>query len=344
MSATDISPKRSSPVSTSPVVAFKAAGRSVGRWQSRFPLLQLIALAAIVIYGVASIPGYGSTTSVKSMLVLAALLGLAALGQTLVLLIGGIDFSVGAFITLGGVMTTTLAGAHQWPLATVLLLIVAACAVGGSINGFLCHRFHANPLVVTLGMFAVVTGLILVSTQGNTLNVPPDSLTRVAAVNGTTFGVAVPPVVAIWAVVAVVTGVVLSRTPPGRRMYATGVNLRAARIALLRTEVIWTATFAVAAITSGLCGVLICGYAGGSTPSMGDPYLFQGLTAVIIGGNSLARGDYWRTVIGALILTAVTTVLIGKGLDSTDTQILFGVVILVVVAAYGRVPRVRDRV
>jgi ribose transport system permease protein len=79
---------------------------------------------------------------------------------------------------------------------------------------------------------------------------------------------------------------------------------------------------------------------------MGDPYLFQGLTAVIVGGTAIggARGDYWRTAIGALIVTALTTVLIGKGFDPNDTQILFGVVILVVVAVYGRQQRVRERV
>jgi ribose transport system permease protein len=324
----------------------KVAWRHVGRWQSRYPVLQVVALIVIVVYGAATIPGYGSTPSIKSMLVLAALLGLSALPQTLVVLLGGIDLSVPAFLAAGGVLTTVLAGEHQWPLAEVLLLIIAVCAVGGALNGFLCHRFRANPLIMTLGMNAVVVGAILVWTKGNIIATPPASLTNWTAANGTTAGVAIPPVVALWAAVAVITGLALSRTPAGRRLYATGTNLRAARIALLRTEVIWTVVFMLSAVLSGLTGVLVAGYASGASPGMGDQYLFQGLTAVIIGGTALgsARGDYWRTVLGSLILTAVTTVLIGKGLDATDTQILFGFVILLVVAAYGREQRIRERV
>jgi ribose transport system permease protein len=320
--------------------------RQVGRWQARFPLLQLVALILIVIYGGASIPGYDSTPSVKSMLVLAALLGLAALPQTLVVLLGGIDLSIPGFIAVGGVITAELGGGHQWPIYEVIPLIIAVCAVGGAVNGFLCHRFGANPLVVTLGMYAIVEGAILVWTKGDIAATPPVSLTNWTSVTGMTAGIGIPPVVAIWAMVAIGTGLALARTPPGRRLYATGTNLRAARIALIRTELIWTIVFMLSAVLSGLTGVLVAGYTSGASPTMGDPYLFQGLTAVIVGGTAIggARGDYWRTAIGALIVTALTTVLIGKGFDPNDTQILFGVVILVVVAVYGRQQRVRERV
>jgi ribose transport system permease protein len=320
--------------------------RRVARWQGRFPLLQLLALIVIVIYGAASIPGYDSTPSLKSMLVLAALLGLAALPQTLVVLLGGIDLSIPAFIAVGGVMTTELGGGHQWPLYEVLALIIVVCAAGGALSGFLCHRFKANPLIVTLGMYAIFEGAILIWTKGNIGATPPVSLTNWTSVTGTTAGIGVPPVVVVWAAVAVTTGLVLARTAPGRRLYATGTNLRAARIALLRTELIWTIVFMLSAVLSGLAGVLVAGYTSGASPGMGDPYLFQGLTAVIVGGTAIgsARGDYWRTVLGSLILTALTTVLIGKGFDANDTQILFGFVILIVVAAYGRERRVRERV
>jgi ribose transport system permease protein len=322
------------------------AMRGIARLQARYPIAQLLALIIIVVYGVASIPGYGSASSVKSMAVLAALLGLSALPQTLVVLIGHIDFSVPAFLTLGGVLTTVLAGGHGWPMYQVLLLIILACGVGGAISGFVCHRFMANGLIITLGMYSIVMGLILVTTKGNIVDTPPASLVTWTAVNGTTFGIAIPTVVVVWAAVAIVTGVVLSRTPAGRRLYATGMNLRAARMALLRTEVIWTVVFMLSAILAGLTGVLVSSYASGATPGMGDAYLFQGLTALIIGGTAIgnAHGDYWRTVLGSLILTALTTVLIGKGFDSTDTQILFGFMILVVVAGYGREQRIRDRV
>ena len=96
---------------------------------------------------------------------------------------------------------------------------------------------------------------------------------------------------------------------------------------------------------SALVGVLLAGFAG-ADQTLGDPYLFSGLTAVIVGGTTFmgARGDYTHTVVGALILTVLTTILVGKGYDQADQQIIFGVLILLVVAGYGRDRRLRDRV
>jgi ribose transport system permease protein len=315
-------------------------------WQRRYPLLQIVALVGIFLWGASTIDGYNSTPSLKSMLVLAALLGLSALPQTLVVLLGGLDLSIPGFIAAGGVITTQLGGGHDWPIIAVIAVIVVVCAIAGAFSGAVCHRFQVNPLIVTLGMYAMLEGAILVWTQGSITATPPASLTSWTSAVGTTFGIGIPPVVLLWALVAIAVGVMLARTVPGRRLYATGMNLRAARLALLRTERIWIAVFALSAVLSGLTGVLVAGYSSGASPAMGDPYLFQGLAAVIVGGTVIggARGDYWRTVLGSLILTALTTILVGKGFDNADTQILFGVIILVVVGAYGRSQRLRDRV
>src|ERR1700747_2628680 len=91
--------------------------------------------------------------------------------------------------------------------------------------------------------------------------------------------------------------------------------------------------------------VRTCGSEGSGNVKLGDPYLFEGLAAVIVGGTSFgARGDYWRTVLGALVLTVLSTLLVGKGYSTADQQIIFGVLILIVVAGYGRDARLRDRV
>ncbi len=150
---------------------------------------------------------------------------------------------------------------------------------------------------------------------------------------------------AIWAVVAIIAGLVLHRTVPGRRLYATGANPRAAQLARVNTSRVWTLVFAASAVCSAIVGVLLAGFAG-ADQSLGDPYLFQGLTAVIVGGTTImgARGDYTHTVLGALILTELTTILVGHGYDTADQQIIFGVLILIVVAGYGRDRRLRDTI
>src|SRR5690606_30329316 len=140
--------------------------------QSRYPLAQILALVVVFLWGALTIDGFTSGPSLKSMLVLAALLGLAALAQTLVILIGGIDFSIPGFIAVGGVMTVQLTGIHGWSMISVVVAIVVVCGVLGGISGFLCHRFGANPLIITLGMWAVVQGGILVWTEGTITELP----------------------------------------------------------------------------------------------------------------------------------------------------------------------------
>jgi ribose transport system permease protein len=312
--------------------------------QRTYPIAQMAALIAIYLYGIASIPGFASRSSLYAMLVLASLLGLVAAGQTLVLLIGGIDFSVPAYIVAGATLTVQLTG-KGWSFLPILALVIAIPAVLGGIAGWIAHRFRIFPLVVTLAMGSIVTGGTLVWSQGLVLSSAPAWLTRFTSPIGKTFGVSFPPIAVLWLVVAVIIGIVLHRTVAGRWIYATGSNPRAADLALVRTRRVWVATFAFSAIMASVVGVLIAGFSGSGEQSIGDPYLFQSLTAVVIGGTAFgARGDYWRTVLGTLILTVLTTVLVGKGANAADQEILSGGLILVVVAVYGREKRLRDRV
>ncbi len=317
----------------------------LGRVQRRFQVAQIIALVVLFEWGTWTVTDFATKQSVYSMLVTAAFLGLAGAGQTIVVLVGGIDFSIPAFISLGTVLMSELTGADGWGFLPALAVIVVLALLLGGVSGYIAHRFRVPPLVVTLGMASVVTGALLVWTGGQATGSPPSWLGNLSSVDGTTFGIGLPPVVIVWAVVAVVIGIVLRRTIAGRHVYATGANPVAAELALVRTRRVWIGAFAVSALLAGLLGVLIAGYAGSGNTTLGEPYLFEGLTAVIVGGTAFgARGDYWRTVLGALLLTVLSTVLVGKGYSSADQQIIYGILILVVVAGYGREPRLRDRI
>ena len=152
--------------------------------------------------------------------------------------------------------------------------------------------------------------------------------------------------IVLWAVIAIVMGVVLHLSVTGRRIYATGANERAADLSGVKTEKIWIGAFTVSAISSALVGIVLIGFTGQGEAGVGDPYLFLGLAAVLVGGTSLvgARGDYWRTVLGALIMTLFTTLLVGHGAGEAVQEILIGILILLFVGVYGREQRVRDRV
>lgn len=312
--------------------------------QRRFPLLQVVALAVLYLVGTATVPGWTAHSTLMSMLVMAALLGLAGAGQTIVVLGGGIDFSVGAFITAGGVFITELPSVDGWPVWAAILFSLAVAVVGGVLNGVISQRFRIEPLVVTLGVGALLSGVLTGWVSGAVSGTPPSWTDSAVSVTTSTFGIPIPPIVSIWVVLAVVAGIVLARTRAGRSLYFNGTNPVAARRALVRTGWTWTAGFVVSAVLATFAGMLLAGDGGGNLDS-GDPYLFLALTAVIVGGTMFGgRGDYWRTVLGALILTVVTYLLEAHNYSTGVQEMVYGVLIMIVVAAYGRERKIRDRV
>ena len=302
--------------------------------------------AVLVLYGagVATIPGFGTWRSLAAMLVLAAFAGIASAGQTVVALLGGIDLSIPGVMALANIMTAQLTD-DGWPfVATLALILVFAVAIG-ALNGWISKRLEINPLIVTLGTGAIIGGAILVWTGGQATGFAPKWLSAFVSPSAKTFGLAVPPVVVFWAVFAGVLLILLNRTPFGRRLYAAGANDRAAEIALVPTTRIWTLAFALSATAAAIAGVLLAGFTGQGEARVAEPYLFTTIAAVVIGGTSLvgARGGYMRTVLGVLALIEITTLLVANNLSAALQQALLGVIVLAVVATYGREPPIRDR-
>jgi ribose transport system permease protein len=332
-------------------VATKQSSAAAGVWQylvrlqQRVPLIQLVALGIVFGYGVISLPGLGSWISIRSILVLAALVGLASCGQTLLILMGGFDLSVSGYIVFGGLMTTAVHDKYHWSFGEALAIALIMAAILGGFAGYICHRFRINPLVVTLAMGSLVVGLVKVQIGEQVNGLPHQWLINLAEPIEKTFGLGIPPSVAIWAVVVVVFAIVLYRTRIGRNILATGANLRAADRALINTRRVWVGAFAFSAVAASLVGVLIAGYTGIVVDNAGDTYLFSSVVAVIVGGTVFGGpGDYTRTSIGALFLTVLMTVLIGHGASQAVQYVVYGAIILVAVAIYGRERRLRDRV
>ena len=227
------------------------------RLQVQYPLAQLVALAVLFSYGAATLDGFSSRRSIYSMLVLAALLGIATAGQTLCVLIGGIDFSIAAWIGMGAILLVQLNGTRGWSFATTFLLIAVLAVLGGGAVGFICHRWRIDPLIITLAMSAIVNGALLVWAKGFITGTPPTWLQRLTSPAGKTFGIDFPPLLVVWAVLAVAMAIVLQRTPVGRRLYATGANIRAAEMALVRTRWVWVGVFAFSALIAATTGILL---------------------------------------------------------------------------------------
>src|ERR1700722_10832704 len=138
--------------------ASRRTARRVGTGQRRFPLLQVLVLIALVLSVGARDGDFTWGDLWAPILLQASFLGIAAAGQTLAILVGGLDFSIAAYIVAGNLLTTHLTGAEHWNFALVALMVLAVCLVGGGASGWICHRFGLEPLVVTLGMSSVVVG------------------------------------------------------------------------------------------------------------------------------------------------------------------------------------------
>jgi ribose transport system permease protein len=312
--------------------------------QSRFPIAQVVALVIVFIYGVISLPGLGSWAAIRSILVLAALVGLASVGQTLLILIGGFDLGVSGFIVTGALTVTALRDLYHLPFWAALACGLAGSGILGGLAGYICHRFAINPLVVTLATGTLAVGIVAVLNGGLVNGNAPPWLSTLAEPATQTFGIGFPPSIVIWIAALIVFAVILHRTKIGRGLFATGANSRAADYALISTRRVWIGTFAFSAMAAALVGLLIGGFAGSVNSTLGDPYLFQSVVAVIVGGTVFGGpGDYTRTCIGALFLTVLTTVLVGHGASPAVEEIVYGVIILAAIAVYGRQRRLRDR-
>lgn len=313
--------------------------------QRRFPAVQLILLVAVFCYGLATLPGFGNATSIKSILILSALVGIAALGQTVVVLIGGIDLSVAGFIVAGAIIVTQLTSVNKIPFAVALLIAFVGAAILGAGVGYLCHRFTVHPIIVSFAMGAIALGFAQLQTGGKFGGGAPPWLSQMTSPITLTFGVPVPPLVVVWVVVIVLAALFFHKTVPGRRLMATGASPRAAQLLHINTRRVWVMVFAFSAVASVFAGVFLAGFAGNVDSTLGNPYLFQSIAAVIIGGTIFGGpGDYTRTAVGVLLLTVLTTVLVGQGFTGADQQILYGLIILAAMAVYGRERRLRDQV
>jgi ribose transport system permease protein len=296
--------------------------------------------AAILVFVVGELiqPGFASANGIKTVLVVASFVGLVAAGQTLVVLIGGIDLSVPWMMNSMAVLLAAVAAGSNARAAWVVPLVLVTGAVLGAVNGFGVAVLSVPAVVMTLGMNGVLQGLTLGLTGGFTCgtcgSAAPPVLDR--AVNGSVLGI--PGQLVILVVVAVLVTVLLSWTSFGRRVYATGTNRRASLLAGVNVARLTVALYALSGLFAALAGILLTAYGGKATLGMGDPYLFQSIAAVVIGGVSIlgGRGHYLGALAGSVTLTALVSVLLAKDMPDYGRDIVYGVVVLGIALLYGR--------
>jgi len=331
------------------IVLTMTVGKFVSENKSAF--IGLMVLLGLFSIGAMNIEGFSSSNNIKSMLLFASFLGLACVGQTQVALLGGLDLSIPFVVGAAnvGMLYLISLGVPPW-LAFLITLLVGTLI--GVINGLLSFRLQGQALIMTLGTGFAVSGSIQIITSigsaysGNVFATVPPWLSNIAALNGTTFGMPFPPVIAIWAGIAIFLILAMKHTVYGRYLYALGVNRTSAKRVSISEGKYWVGGYAISGFFSALTGILLLGWSGGGFIGVGDSYLFMTLAAVVVGGTSLLGGvgGYGFTVIGVLVLQVLTSFLVGIGLEFEWQQFIFGLLIMPMVALYARSPHIRTQI
>jgi ribose transport system permease protein len=312
-----------------------AAWRRLFRDRPIIPLLVLLGL--LVVLNELARPGVVNQPWGGVMIRAAVPLAILGACQTLAMLTGGIDLSVGAVGSMSGfVVATFVTSPGGWPLGIVVALAVAILA--GLLTGIGVGVFRVHPLIMTLGMSFVVLGLAnvwqLVKVQTGTGT--PEELRWLGSAM---FSDAIPHNLLVFVPVAAVVLIGLRRTGYGRLLFAVGDNPVAARLSGARSWQVLIVLYVVSAVLAAIAGFLYSGLTNVASVSLVDSQVLPSVAAAVIGGTSIlgGRGGYAGTVVGALILTVASALLSSLGFPEATRQILFGSIIVAVAAAYTRV-------
>lgn len=274
-----------------------------------------------------------SPTYLLQQLQIGAFLGIVAAGMMIVILIAQIDLSVPWTLAAAAMIATSIGGPLAIPVGIGVGLTV------GVVNGFGVAYLRVPSMIFTLGVNAVMRGLMVAHTGGYAPQTTATDLMRTLAAGRT---LAIPNALFVWAAVSVVVAVILTRTPLGRYIYAIGNKEAAAYLSGVDTRRITVICFALCGVTAALAGVMLAGYSTKAYQGMGDAYLLAPIAAVVIGGTNIlgGRGRYVGTLVGVVLIVLLNSVLSIMDMPEAGRQVIYGLVIILMLLVYGRGGRV----
>ena len=309
----------------------------------RRPLsIAILAILVLLLSGELLSPGFVSARQIVTLLTIAALLGVVAAGQNLVILGGreGIDLSVGGIISFAAFLAGNIMQQQDAYLLQGVAAVLLATFCIGVITGLGVTLLRIPPLVMTLGMLGVVQGGLVLLTRGVPSGRAAPMLSRIVS---EPIVLGLPGILFIWILLGIVLTLVLRRTTFGLNVYAIGTNEAAAALAGVPVRRTRTLLFALSGFFAGITGILLLGYTEYVFVGAGDQYMLPSIIAVVIGGTSLAGGSggYVGTMAGAIVLILLQSILTTLNIPPFGRQIVFGVTLLGLMLLYGRQRRLR---
>jgi ribose/xylose/arabinose/galactoside ABC-type transport system permease subunit len=303
-------------------------------WLSRYswlgPLAALVLLYAV--FAAIQPETFATTGNLRTMIRQTTTVGIAALGMTLIIILGGIDLSVGSMVALTTVVIATLLQRGVDPLGAAVagIAVTALCGLG---NGLLITSLRVTPFIVTLGAMGIIRGAAKGLAHEQKIDAPLSWLNGLLAEVGRDSWLVLPAGVWVLAALALVCGGLLGYTRLGRHIFAIGSNEQAARLCGVRVPAVKIAVYTIAAALAGVAGLMQF-----SRLTVGDPTVAAGLeldviAAVVIGGGSLSGGEgsILGALVGAMLMTEIKSGCTHVGLSVWIQEILAGVIIVVAV-------------
>ena len=329
----------STPTTSSQEQNLDAGGARVRTFILEHPEVALIGVLIILVLITGAIePGYLTVNGLRSTLLQAAPLGILAGAQTILMLTGGIDLSI-TMIATGSAYVAANQSPNGSPLAILLGMVVGV--VAGFLNGIGIALFRVNPLIMTLAMSGILLGLFTAWTQTIL-----QGSTQVAAFikllgAGSFLDNRIPYSVVVWALVSVTLIWLLRRSGWGRLLYAIGDNEVAVRLAGVRVWQVRISAYVVAGILGSIAGILLAGRTGAVDLQLATAFLLPSVAAAVIGGTSIfgGVGSYTGTILGALILSVLNSMLTFLNAGQAVQQIIYGLIVLALAWGYAGLTR-----
>ena len=298
-------------------------------------------VAVLLLYAVSSIvsPAMFQASQVINILQVAAFVGVIACGQTLVLLVGGIDLSQAGAVTLVNIVSTSIMMGHDANIALAVSVCLGLAVATGLINAFFIIVMRVTPLIVTLSMNSILFGAALLYTGGAPHGDTSPAFNWVG--QGSIGGV--PASTIAWLVLALALAWVTRATVYGRWVYAIGANGHAARLMGVPVRSVTASAYVASALTAALGGLLITAYVGSASLGIGDQFLFSSIAAVVVGGTVLGGGigSVIATVGGAIFITELNSFTNIIRVSTGTQMVLQGAIIAASVLLYRSVSQAR---
>lgn len=288
----------------------------------------ILIVAALIVLSIA-IPRFLTVGNIFNLLVQASMIGLPAIGLTFIIITAGNDLSLPTNMACSAILGCIIMQKTQSTFLGVVCIILFA-VLFGCINGFSVAVLNMVPMIVTLAIQTLNTGISDFCTQGTSIGGLPESFSRIFA--GSIGGV-VPISVIVFLLVAVIMHLILTKTVFGRQLFQTGINERAARVNGINTTKTIFIIYMIGGLMAGINGVLTAARLNSAGPTMGPASSFNNIIcACVLGGASVwgGKGSIAGTVIGSIVMALISNVMNLLNVDFFATYVVKGIVIIVV--------------